>query len=238
MNSIIKHLRKVAAERKQRQADPSLIERVLALKTYQQQRFAHTYSDLLTSPRYGAVGKFFLQELYGPSDFSERDAQFERVVPTLVRLFSADMVETIDTLAQLHALSEELDGAMATHLPDTQVNADTYIKAWQKTGRTKDREKQIKFTLSVGHSLDQLTRRPLVRQSLRLMRVPAQMAGLGELQRFLETGFDTFKAMSGAQEFLSTIEERENALIHALFQSDNNKPFVAEYQKGLSLTLP
>ena len=61
-----------------------------------------------------------------------------------------------------------------------------------------------------------LTRNPLLRHTLRLMRGPARAAGLGELQRFLESGFDTFKAMGGAREFLSIIAARERALARAL----------------------
>jgi hypothetical protein len=49
------------------------------------------------------------------------------------------------------------------------------------------------------------------------MRRPAQAAGLGELQRFLESGFDTFGAMKGAAEFLDTVRDREQALSAALF---------------------
>ena len=46
-----------------------------------------------------------LDELYGPQDFSDRDAQFARVVPALVRLFPQELVETVAVLARLHALS-------------------------------------------------------------------------------------------------------------------------------------
>jgi hypothetical protein len=49
------------------------------------------------------------------------------------------------------------------------------------------------------------------------MRGPAQMAGLGALQHFLETGFDTFRAMRGAGEFLATVKQREAALAQTLF---------------------
>ena len=55
---------------------------------------------------------------------------------------------------------------------------------------------------------------------LRMMRAPATAAGLGSLQRFLETGFDTFAAMArgdGARRFLATIGQREKALIENLF---------------------
>ena len=62
-----------------------------------------------------------------------------------------------------------------------------------------------------------MTRKALLRNGLRLMRGAAGAAGLGELQHFLETGFDTFKAMRGAQEFLSLVAERESRLASALF---------------------
>ena len=49
------------------------------------------------------------------------------------------------------------------------------------------------------------------------MRGPARAAGLGELQHSLESGFDIFKAMKGADEFIAFIAARERALAEALF---------------------
>jgi hypothetical protein len=216
-NSILNHLRTVDAERERRAASSGLAARVQALKTYQQRRFAHTYADLLQTSRYGPAARFFLDELYGPRDYSDRDAQFARVVPALVRLFPHEIITTVDTLADLHALSEVLDTLAASHLAQPQVDAVAYTRAWQATGRAGDRERQVVLTLRVGESMDRLTRNPLVRHSLRMMRGPAKAAGLGELQRFLESGFDTFKAMRGAREFLATVGERERALGRALF---------------------
>ena len=86
------HLHTVALLRAQRQADPVLAERVRAVKTYQARRFEHTYSDLLASPRYRGAARFFLEELYGPQEFADRDTQFARVVPALVRIFPQEVV--------------------------------------------------------------------------------------------------------------------------------------------------
>ena len=52
----------------------------------------------------------------------------------------------------------------------------------------------------------------MLRNALRLMRGPARAAGLAEVQRSLETGFDVFRAMKGAQEFIALIDARERAL--------------------------
>ena len=92
---IARHLEAVAAERARRAAAPDLLARVTALKAYQQARFSHTYADLLQSPRYGPAARYFLEELYGPADFSDRDAQFARVAPTMARLFPNDVAETV-----------------------------------------------------------------------------------------------------------------------------------------------
>ncbi|MEO8155599.1 MAG: hypothetical protein ABI605_21235 [Rhizobacter sp.] len=215
--TILGHLATVAQERAIRAAEPRLLGRVEAIKGYQQRRFSHTYADLLTTPRYAGAARFFLDELYGPGDFSQRDTQFARVVPALVRLFPREVVETVNTLAQLHALSETLDSDMGRHLASLAVDKHAYIAAWQETGRPSEREAQVALTLSVGRSLDELTRKPFLRQTLRMMRGPARAAGLATLQQFLEAGFDTFVAMHGAAEFLALVSAREHQLVAALF---------------------
>jgi hypothetical protein len=216
-SAILDPLRAVEHERAKRAADPALADAVARLKHYQQRRFSHTYADLLGDERYRGAARFFLDDLYGPRDFSERDAQFARVVPTLVRLFPDEIVATVATLAELHALSERLDSTMASMLADATIDAPAYIGAWQRTGDEPGRERQIALTLAIGATLDRLTRKPLLRHSLHLMRGPARAAGLGDLQRFLETGFDTFRAMRGAQGFLAIVGTRERALASALF---------------------
>lgn len=218
------HLGQVAQLRAARLADAALGAAVTALKTYQARRFANTYADLLADPRYRATAQFFLDDLYGPQEFAERDAQFNRVVPALVRLFGPEVVATVDHLAALHALSESLDDAAAHHWQQhgagQALDARAYIQAWQATGRAADRQRQIALTLQIGHLLDRHTRSRVLRSSLRLMRGPAQAAGLTALQRFLEAGFDAFGQMRGAADFLRWVGEREQALAAALFAAD------------------
>ncbi len=217
---ILRHLNEVAAERALQAAESGLAERARAVKAYQHARFAATYADLLADGRYGPAARFFLDDLYGPHDFTQRDGQFARIVPGLVRLFPADIVQTVAALSELHALSEQLDGEMARRLPNGPMDAPTHGAAWRTVGRSGDRERQIQLMLDVGHALDRFTRKPLLRHSLRLMRGPAAAAGLGELQRFLENGFDTFHGMRGAKGLLDVISERERALAGQLFAGE------------------
>ena len=217
--AILAHLEEVADERAQRAVDAQLRARVLGVKRYQQRRFEHTYADLLAHPRYAGASNFFLDELYGPSDFTQRDSQFARIVPALVRLFPVEVVETVAALAALHALSERFDTAMARTLSAPDVDAQAYARAWQRCGDPQGRNRQIALLRRVGESMDTLTRNPLLRHSLRLMRGPARAAGMATLQTFLEAGFDTFRAMRGASEFLDLVDQRERALAQALFSN-------------------
>ncbi|MEO6407933.1 MAG: hypothetical protein ABIO45_04180 [Burkholderiaceae bacterium] len=218
--SILESLSAVSAERARRTTDPALAGAVQKVKAYQQRRFALTYADLLASARYRPAAQFFLDELYGPRDFTRRDTQFERVVPALVQLFPAALVATVAVLAELHALSEQLDSALAARLDGgAPLDAQTYAQAWQASAEPAQREGQIALTLQVGDSLDRLTGNPLLHTSLRLMRGPALAAGLGELQGFLEAGFESFRAMHGARAFLDLIDEREHRLNRALYEA-------------------
>lgn len=226
---ILASLQAVAAQRALRRQDAELGGLVQAVKAYQHARFMLTYADLLAHPRYGGAALFFLEDLYGPGDFTSRDDQFARIVPGLVRMFPRDIIATVQSLGELHALSEELDTAMAVALrsmssadapgsvDDDVVDGPRYGRCWRSVAGPAERERQIALMLSVGEALEGYTRNPLLRTSLRLMRGPAQAAGLGALQAFLERGFDTFRAMGGAREFLAVIASRERALAAALF---------------------
>lgn len=207
----------VEQERLTREADAQLQAKVIGIKRFQQQRFEVTYRDLLTSARFGPAARFFLDDLYGPADFRRRDEQFARIVPRIESVFPALVSATVLDLARLHALSEQLDTAMARCLATRMVDAGAYTDAWLEVGRPQERERQLSLVISIGHSIEQLTRHAWLVAGLRMMRGPARAAGLLELQQFLETGLASFRAMGGASEFLVIIETRERELMRALF---------------------
>jgi hypothetical protein len=192
------------------------------VKQFQHQRFEKTYADLLTG-RFSKAAGFFLEDLYGPHDFSERDAQFARIVPAMVRLFPAEIVDTVASLAELHALSERLDFELGSQLAKDDLDVASYRRAWLAVGQRELRVRQIVLMLDIGTALQRFTRNPLLRGSLRLMRGPAKAAGLGSLQDFLEHGFDTFRELGNdASRFLSIISERERAVVNWLFDDQSN----------------
>ena len=222
--------------RREREADPRLGSMVQAIKCFQHDRFARTYADLLAGASYRQAARFFLRELYGPYDFSSRDHQFARIVPALVRIFPREIVSTVERLTCLHAVSEDLDDRMAKAHPGQIVSASTYGAAWRLVGRAEDRARQLAWTLDVGFALQKYTRRPLLRRTLRAMRGPAHAAGLGALQGFLESGFDTFAQMPDPDRFLDIVARRERRLMDELFAGNDTglsaSPSIAERESA------
>ena len=230
----------VAQLRAQTAADPALAQAVVGVKRLQAQRFSGTYADILRTPDqgYAPAAQFFLTELYSAEDYAERDAQFARIAGPIEKLFPAKVGALAEALAQLHALSEELDHAMGAAwlaaLPKAEAirlkktastpQAQTYATAWRTVGRAEDRHAQLRIVLGIGDELERLTRTTGLRSLLRLMRGPSRAAGLEALQAFLEKGFDTFAALArvagGVHGFLSVIAQRESALIDLLFSAD------------------
>lgn len=208
-------------------ADPSLHDAVGQIKRLQSRRFAGTYSDLLGGGPYAAASRFFLEELYSDKDYAERDAQFSRIAGAIEKLFPAQVAQTAVALAQLHALTEVLDHALAKAWlaqPQELPAGPRYVAAWRALGRQPDRERQLDVVMDIGAQMANLTRTPGLRLMLKMMRGPAAAAGLGSLQRFLESGFDTFAAMArrprGVEQFLEMVRGREHHLISQWFDGE------------------
>ncbi|MGB0129353.1 MAG: hypothetical protein WBP72_17060 [Rhodocyclaceae bacterium] len=214
------------ALRKAANGDPNLARHRLLLREWQARRLANTHRDLLSSKHYGEVAQFFLSDLYGPKDFSERDHEMERVLPMIISFLPASGVQTVALAIELDAISEELDEAMVRALRTLgrieAIDADAYVEAYRVCDNRPLRERQIALIAETGHALDRLTRKLFVSSAIRLMRAPAHAAGLEALHDFLERGFHAFHRMRDAETFLETVCSRETRIMDSILA--NEKP--------------
>jgi hypothetical protein len=143
------------------------------------------------------------------------------VLPTLVATLPTRALATLVDAMHMDALSESLDADMVVQLRAAgragRIDGAAYASAYRACGRREDRALQIGLVGRIGRTLDRLTHLPLLALSLKMMRRPAELAGLGELHRFLRQGFDAFRSMHGAEVFLALIEQRETALMQQIF---------------------
>jgi len=213
----------VAAERQAAKREPALMAARVALKRYQSARLAQTHADLLANPNTHDAAGFFLEELYGAHDLSQRDIDLERIIPTLQRMLSYESLHTITEAIVLDALSEKLDTAMARVL-GTSFDEANYVAAYRTATLRAERERQLDLVRELGDSLCELVRIPLLSFTLSVMKGPAKLAGLSDLHEFLNSGFTTFKKMKKPQAFVETIVGRERQVMERIY-AGRREPF-------------
>ncbi|QYF93797.1 hypothetical protein KY495_00710 [Massilia sp. PAMC28688] len=210
-------LRTVAAERLAAKREPGLLASRTALKQYQAARLASSHADLLAHPNTGDAARFFLEELYGSQDLSQRDIDLGRIIPTLQKMLTYEALHTITDAIVLDALSEQLDTAMARVL-GTEFTEGMYIAAYRTATTREERLRQLDLVQELGGSLCDLVNIPLLAMTLTIMKGPARVAGLSNLHKFLERGFTTFKKMRKPRDFVATIVARERQVMENIFE--------------------
>ena len=202
-------------------ADPVRGQRRDRLRAWQAARLAKTHADLLASPQFSIAATFFLSDLYGPKDFSERDTEMEKVLPIMTTMLPVSGLRTLLLAVEVDALSERFDAEMVAvlgkRLDQDGLALDDYAAAYRQVGDRDGRELQIRLIGETGEALDALAHKAFAGAALKLMHGPAQLAGLGELHAFLERGFNAFRSLRRADEFLETIVQRERELTVSLF---------------------
>ena len=196
--------------------------RLPELRCWQMRRLSDSFAPLLEDARTRGAAGFFLSDLYGDRDFSGRDRDLARVLPLMLRLLPEPLIATVADAIALAALSHALDLRMAEALvallpADAPIGSESYAKAYRTVGLPRLRRAQIALIGRLGHGLDAAVRKPALGQWLKLSRLPARAAGLGELQSFLERGFAAFATLDRPAAFVDGLVARELEVSRRLF---------------------
>jgi len=223
---------RIAASRDRLARDQRMLAAVQSLQFWQAQRLQRTYADYAMHPRYRDAVAFFLQDLYGPHDFTRRDRDLRRVLHQWERLLPQRALEALMHALELEALSQSLDVATATALGDAEPAPASYAIAYRRADRRDDRQRQIWLTVAAGRALDSLIETQALGIALRAARLPARVLGVATLQAFLERGYRAFRKMDGAAELLQTIQQRETTIMHRLFAGSSDPYRVDEPRRA------
>ena len=215
-------IERIALTRDSIARDQRTLVGVQALQHWQAQRLQRTYADFAAEPRYRAAIEFFLQDLYGPHDFTQRDHDLRKVLHQWERLLPQRALQAVVCALELEALSQSLDIATAAALGSTDPTPATYAVAYRRVGRREDRQRQVWLTVAAGRALDSLIEAPALGIALRTARLPARILGVTTLQAFLERGYNAFRRMAGADELLAAIERRETTIMQRLFAGSSD----------------
>jgi hypothetical protein len=195
------------------------------VRRWQAERLERSFRHFLDDPRRRPAARFFLTDVYGDHDFSRRDADIARVLPTMQRLLPGTLLDTVADGIELGALTHAFDLRVATILESMaprrgRLDDALYARAYREVGLPRLRGHQIDLIHSVGNGLASALRQPGIATLLRLSRAPARAMGLSQLQGFLERGVDAFRKLGDAPAFLDEIERGERSVCARLFAGD------------------
>jgi hypothetical protein len=205
------------------------LETLSLLRQWQSKRLEAGFQDFLQDPTMRPAAQFFLSDLYADRDFSARDRDAAKVLPMMSRFLPDSLLRAATDAIELAVLSHAFDLRLADFLarrpdPLRPISAADYGRAYQSANYPRLRRHQIGLVLRVGHALDAAVKKHGVYKLLKAARVPAQLAGLSELQKFLERGFTAFDALGGADSFLNQVATRELEISRRLF-AGHPQPF-------------
>lgn len=195
------------------------------IRRYQAARLRRSFAHFLDDPTRAPAATFFLGDVYGDRDFTRRDADIARILPTMRRLLPARLLETVSDAIELGALSQALDlrmvEALQTLAPRRRKLDDAlYAAAYRQVGRAGLRRRQMRLIGRVGRGFGKALKMRGVSALLAFSRGPARLAGLTELQGFLERGYAAFEALRNPDAFVAEIEREEGEVSRRLFAGD------------------
>ena len=208
-------LQEVQTQRHLESDNPEFLKVKAEIKNFQVKRIQDANADILANPNTHDALTFFLTEIYGAKDVSQRDRDLKKFISSMEKVFSEDTLKVVVGAITLDALVEKMDNQLAQLLMPGFTERD-YMAAFSKTDRA-EREEEINLVESLGLSLCELIQIPFLGATLKVMRMPAKVAGLIGLHEFLEAGFTTFKKTKNAQEFVKTLAEREREFLNQVY---------------------
>jgi hypothetical protein len=217
-------------EARQQPIDPQGVTPHLAgLRLWQVERLKQTYADLLTHPESAQAASFFLSDVYSPGDFSQRDADFQRLHNVLARYLPERMLRLLREALDLNQFSNYLDEKLLQVLlekfgKDVLITTEIYTQGYRVCENYDERLEQIKRMSAIIQEVGTGARLPVVGISLRLARLPAEKAGWHALYGFLARGRAAFMPIQDIRGFARTIEARESQILDRIF-AEHPEPF-------------
>jgi hypothetical protein len=201
-----------------------LMPSIRAVQAWQCKRLLVSHQDMYQQKRFKPAVGFFINELYGPNDFSQRDQDIARIVPKMSKFLPEKALQSLASALYLNTLSFELDFDLAKQLLNTEINRDTYAKAYISSDNIANRQKQIDYIRTLGNDLAEVVKMKGISSLLFISRKPAKMAGVLALHEFLDKGFKSFKNLGDVEDFITPVVNKEHQIMQQLANPNSPNP--------------
>ncbi|MBT8092055.1 MAG: hypothetical protein KJN77_03395 [Gammaproteobacteria bacterium] len=201
--------------------DPRFLERYDRFANWQLDFLLPFFDDLHSQGGYREALDFTMSDLAGVG-ISQRDRDLERAAPAITRMLPTGALVTISVAAEMNARVLKVNTAICRCLMadgglPLKITVEEYMSACRAATTLDECVELVHVITDLGRTLHKLVYVPMIGMTLRAMRAPANAAGFGALQNFLETGYTTFRAIPDTDLFLKTIDKRMIAVFEGIF---------------------
>ncbi len=181
------------------------------------------YAGLTANAEEDEAVDFVLTHLVG-AQISERDRQLEKILPLMTRTLPdvalASAALAMEVNAATLAINLKIYAHLAQHGTDLETLSErSYCLAARQVSQHTEVDRLVRQVREAGDSLESLVRIPFIATTLVAMRVPARLAGVRDLQHFLEQGYRRFRALPNATAFIDKMEHRMHAVFANIYQA-------------------
>lgn len=215
--------------------NPQLAARLSTIQNWQKKRMQHVHAELFSVPEHHLMTQYFLNQLYGGSNFDVLAEQCERVLQaakTFEGLLPASVINTALKATELSVLAIELDQALAQRLDhdllddqqDPAINDQQMIQLCRSANQLNDRFHQFDLLDELGENLDKYVRSRFIHGVFKLSKGLSNRYGLNSLYQFTDEGFEAMKPLKSAKDFVGAFTQGERAMIQQVYAGNPN-PF-------------
>lgn len=216
---IINHLHSLATL-KALAEKASISEHIVQLQHWQCQRLIASHRQMHDHPKFNPAMRFFVEELYGPKDFSQRDNDIARVIPKMAKLLPEQALTSVASALHLNTLSYELDFDLVRQLNNQTLSRQSYAEAYRACNNQAQRQQQLDFIQQLGSDLSEVVNIRGISMLLSMSAKPAKIAGLEALHAFLKQGYNAFNKLGKVEDFIEPVLSLETQIMHSLFEGN------------------
>lgn len=192
----------------------------IALQIFQSNRLRRDYRDLAEIEQYEQIGEFFFSEMYGPRDYSRRDADARRL-HNLLHMLPGVHLHDVEQVLELLELTNTLDEGLARRMLDMGVHTDfdeeTYDFYYREMDNYDARLQQLELVRACLYNVFRLSRSKILGAALHRSGMLARLAGFEVGHDFLRKAFDALQNVSSIDRFAETIYSRELERLNTIY---------------------
>lgn len=215
--------------------NPQLALRLSTIQNWQKKRMQHTHAALFAVPEHQLMTEYFLNRLYGGSDFEILAGQFARVVNAakkFERLVPNSTIKTGCEGIELAVLAIELDQQLAQLMTDDftynqygEIDDSAIIQLYLEADQAEARYHQLELLDKLGNNLDKYVRSFVVQSAFKMAKGAAERHHFDPMYAFLAEGFAAMKPLKSAEVFVGVFTRHEREIIDHIHHKTPN-PFL------------